>query len=242
MKIKFIGTGSIESKCNPTSYLIDDKILIDCGNGIIKQLLKNNIDLDDINTVLITHLHGDHFLDIPFLIMSKIYRNKLNNLKIYCPKNTIETIENLIKLSFKTENWVEKKEKANVEFIEFDYLDNFNLFDNYYISSYEVKHSDKIKCYGFVLNDNNKIIGFSGDSSYCDNIDKIVNKSDISILDTTFINGNEKHMGVDNIIDIINKHNKKVISTHMDDDTRKYILDNKIDNIIVLEDSEEIIL
>lgn len=242
MKIKFIGTGSIESKCNPTSYLIDDKILIDCGNGIIKQLLKNNIDLDDINTVLITHLHGDHFLDIPFLIMAKLYRNKLNNLKIYCPKNTIETIKNLIKLSFKTENWVEKKEKANVEFIEFDSLDNFNLFDNYYISSYEVKHSDKIKCYGFVLNDNNKFIGFSGDSSYCDNIDKIVNKSDISILDTTFINGNEKHMGLDNIIDIINKHNKKVISTHMDDNTRKYILDNKIDNIIVLEDSEEIIL
>ena len=69
MKIKMIGTGSVSAIENNSSCLVDDKILIDCGNGIFKALLKQNISINDLDTLLITHIHGDHFLDLPFLIL-----------------------------------------------------------------------------------------------------------------------------------------------------------------------------
>ncbi len=68
MKIKMIGTGAISVKERSACCLIDERILVDCGNGIVKTLLEHNVNTNKIDTLLITHLHGDHFLDIPFLI------------------------------------------------------------------------------------------------------------------------------------------------------------------------------
>ena len=61
MKINIIGSGSIGSGVMSASYLIDDHILVDVPNGVIKYLKHLNYDILHIDTILITHLHGDHF-------------------------------------------------------------------------------------------------------------------------------------------------------------------------------------
>ena len=45
MKVKILGTGSIYSKSNCASLIIENNILIDIGPGTIKQLIKENYDL-----------------------------------------------------------------------------------------------------------------------------------------------------------------------------------------------------
>ena len=72
MKVEFIGTGSIFATSNSASYLINDKILVDIPNGCCKALKRMNKDVIDVEYIFITHFHGDHFLDIPFLL-SEIY-------------------------------------------------------------------------------------------------------------------------------------------------------------------------
>ena len=67
MKIQFIGTGSIGAFQSSACTLLDDEILVDMPNGAVKKLKQFGIDINKIKSVLITHLHGDHFLDIPFL-------------------------------------------------------------------------------------------------------------------------------------------------------------------------------
>lgn len=93
-----IGTGAISVKQRSACTLIDNKILVDCGNGIVKTMLEQNIDINKIDTLLITHLHGDHFLDIPFLIMQRNFSNSENELHIYCPKGTKESVGKLSNL------------------------------------------------------------------------------------------------------------------------------------------------
>lgn len=44
MKVRLLGTGAIYSKYNCASELIDDKILVDVGNGVLKELRKINYD------------------------------------------------------------------------------------------------------------------------------------------------------------------------------------------------------
>jgi ribonuclease BN (tRNA processing enzyme) len=52
-----------------SGYLLEDDgtaVLIDCGNGVFGKL-RQRIDYVDVDAVLISHLHADHFLDlIPF--------------------------------------------------------------------------------------------------------------------------------------------------------------------------------
>ena len=67
MKVKVIGSGSIWTKYNSASYFIDDNILVNMPNGMCKYLFRINEKPRNIEYVLLTHFHGDHYFDMPFL-------------------------------------------------------------------------------------------------------------------------------------------------------------------------------
>jgi ribonuclease BN (tRNA processing enzyme) len=49
-----------------SGYLIEDGetvVLVDCGNGVFSKL-REHIDYVDVDAVVISHLHADHFLDL----------------------------------------------------------------------------------------------------------------------------------------------------------------------------------
>ena len=46
MKLKLVGTGAITGKERSACSLVDEKILIDCGNGIVKTLTEQGIDIN----------------------------------------------------------------------------------------------------------------------------------------------------------------------------------------------------
>ena len=64
MNIEIVGTGAIYSKHNSACTLINNDMIVDFPNGILKQLLKTNHNLEQIDKMLITHFHGDHTADI----------------------------------------------------------------------------------------------------------------------------------------------------------------------------------
>jgi ribonuclease BN (tRNA processing enzyme) len=49
-----------------SGYLLEEDgtfILLDCGNGVFGKL-REHIDYVDVDAVVISHLHADHFLDL----------------------------------------------------------------------------------------------------------------------------------------------------------------------------------
>jgi ribonuclease BN (tRNA processing enzyme) len=52
-----------------SGYLVEEgefTLLLDCGNGVFSKL-RDHVDYIDVDAVLISHLHADHFLDlVPF--------------------------------------------------------------------------------------------------------------------------------------------------------------------------------
>lgn len=113
------------------------------------------------------------------------------------------------------------------------------ITNNYFVDSYEVIHGSFKPTYGYIVKCNNKSIGFSGDSSYCENIDKIICNSDLSVLDMSFIQSSNKHMGVQDIELLAEKHGKRIISTHMRQEARALATEKKIENLIVPNDGDE---
>ena len=240
MKLKTVGTGALSVKERSSCSLIDDKILVDCGNGILKTLLEQNVDISKIETLLITHLHGDHFLDIPFLIMQRGFMSAENELTIYGPEGIEDAVATLISLSYaEIKDWTIRRDKAKVKFVEFKLLDNVEVIDNYFVDSFKVMHGDFEPAYGFIVRKDDKAIGFSGDSLYCENIDKIINQSDISVLDMSFVEKSNKHMSVQDVEILSKKHNKPIIATHMTQNARNLAIEMNINNLIVPNDGDE---
>jgi ribonuclease BN (tRNA processing enzyme) len=52
-----------------SGYLVEDagtRVLVDCGSGVFSQL-RRVVDYLDVDAVVVSHMHGDHFLDlVPF--------------------------------------------------------------------------------------------------------------------------------------------------------------------------------
>lgn len=240
MKLKIIGSGALSIKERSACALIDGRILVDCGNGILKTLLEQNVDISKIDTLLITHLHGDHFLDIPFLIMHRNFVSASNELHIFGPEGLESTIAKLIALSYSDiKDWTVLRDKTKVKFMEFKSLNNVEVTEKYFVDSYEVIHGNLKPVFGYIVKLNNRSIGFSGDSSYCENIDKIVSNSDISVLDMSSIDSSPKHMGINDIELLAKKYNKQIISTHMSEESRNIARDKKIKNLIIPNDGDE---
>jgi len=238
MKIQFLGTGAISSKFLAASYLIDEHILIDCGNGIVKQILNTDNNIYNINHLFISHLHGDHILDIPFLILMRSFIELDNSLVIYGPKKLKQTVFDIVKSVYEDigDNWPSYEEKAHVRYEIFEESGVYH-FDKYQMEYLTVDHGDSKDCYGFILKDDNSSIGFSGDAKYDDNIETIINQSSHAILDTSFMSANHSHMGADTIIELSKKHQDKIlIPTHMNDDVRAYLKKLNVNNIKIYDD------
>lgn len=240
MKIKLTGTGAITAPQQSASCLIDGRLLVDCGNGLIKAMMNNDIDIYNIDTILITHMHADHFFDLPFIILLRSFKNMDNELKIYGPRNLTNSIDKLFEVGYADiKDWRQHLVSGKTIMEEFDNLDI--EINNYHIKSHLVVHGEFAPAYGFTIDDGYSVLGYSGDSSYCSSIDEIIDMSDISILDCSFPKGNPSHMGLDNFLEILEKYeDKEIIATHMSQESRREALKIDSENLLILEDMVEV--
>lgn len=233
MKLQIIGTGGIWNKENSASYLIDDYILVDFPNGCYKGLVGLGKKPENINHVLITHFHGDHFFDLPIYLL-KMYKEENWNVNIYCPKDGKKKIETLFKLSFLDSS----KEALKKLKINYNYLSRFKI-DEYSIEKVEVNHGDFKPAYGYIFKTDKLTVGFTGDTAYCNNVDYMASICDYLICDSSLIYGNEAHMGLDDIKKLATKYPEhKFVVSHMFENTIAEAKKIKLKNVIVPKDGD----
>lgn len=88
MKIKFLGTGSAKTnlaRAHSSILVTSNKkqFLIDCGDGIPLQLLKFSININKIESVIISHNHPDHLSGLFSLINQMKLAGRNIPLNIY---------------------------------------------------------------------------------------------------------------------------------------------------------------
>jgi len=62
-----------------------DRILVDCGEGTQRQLLRSGVGLVEVDDILITHCHADHFLGLPGMLKTFALRGREVPLRLYGP-------------------------------------------------------------------------------------------------------------------------------------------------------------
>ncbi len=225
MNITMVGTGSFASSHNSACVLIDEKILVDIPNGSVKEMKKMGYTVLDIETVILTHFHGDHYFDIPFLLLERrIFGKGKPPLNIICPEYGVVKIKEVLELAF--EGFFEHINEL-VNFIS--YNEEIKILDikDYEIDSVRVSHGDDIT-FGYYIKKDNKSLSVTGDTSFCEAIESMVAKSDVTICELSFVNGSIEHMGIDKMKELTEKFpDKKIIATHMSENVRELVLNNE---------------
>lgn len=236
MQIKVIGCSTSWTDKPVSSYCINNTMLVDCGEGTMKYYAKCNIDFKNINHILITHMHSDHFLGVAsFISQVLVYETEEQKyrLNIYGPKGLLKALTNMKELySCPTTN---KRVEDYINVVELEDNETFNV-ENFEVSTIELDHNGMTNL-AYVFKENNKKIGFSGDCTYDNKTQKFVEESDIAFIDCCSEKTTKSHMGAEHLIQLQNEYpQKRLIAVHC---TEEFLLKAKELNIETTESGKE---
>ena len=147
MCITITPLGTVSTYCyenkNCPGFLIeynDNKILLDCGNGISKNLNLPN-DFDNL-TIIISHLHPDHYGELLSLAQTSLVFSRLGyinkRIKVYIPEgDKVKVKEDY----YDTDGWSTYK-IVEKNIIDFDYL--LSLEKESFLEFISYKEKDKL--------------------------------------------------------------------------------------------------
>lgn len=192
MKIKFLGSGSafVLAKENFQSNIaltINGKILLfDCGNTINESLNYNNIKLEDIDSIYLSHNHGDHnggleyvgfstyfsSLPKPKLIGNSEVLDILWNRSLSGGMLSIQNNRTTLETYFQT-NYIEPNGLFNFEGVDFKLVQTYHIQDNRRI----------VPNYGLVFKYNDTNVFITGDCQFNGQLISFYDKADIIFHD-----------------------------------------------------------
>ncbi|GAB4245991.1 MAG: ribonuclease Z [Thermoleophilia bacterium] len=96
LRLVFLGTAGAVPTVDrgPSGLLVirgGERILVDCGEGTQRQLMRS-VGLGRIDTVLLTHLHGDHYLGLPGLLKTLSLQGREETLRLFGPPGLEEML------------------------------------------------------------------------------------------------------------------------------------------------------
>jgi ribonuclease Z len=95
LDLVFLGTsGSVPTaRRGLTGTLIrrgGERILVDCGEGTQRQLLRSTVGLAELPEVFVSHFHADHYLGLPGMLKTFALRGRELPLTVYGPPGLVD--------------------------------------------------------------------------------------------------------------------------------------------------------
>ena len=190
-KLTLLGTGCPSPshlRYGPSSLVSYEgtNYLIDAGSGVTQRLSEAGIKPGEIDYFFITHLHSDHIVDLYQLFISGWHTGRETKFKVYGPKG-LKSHSDKIFEAYKEELDLRKEweKRPNVEGLAYEITEINNELkielDNATIESVKVDHHpvDPAFGYKFILGPKNII--FSGDTRYCEVLEKSSKDADILV-------------------------------------------------------------
>ena len=139
--------------------------LIDCGATSLTALRQQHLDPGAITTVVVTHLHGDHFGGLPFLILDGQFRRRGDDLTVIGPPGTGQRLTGAMEALFPGSASVQRR--FAVRFI--DHTDRQpTRLDRLAVTPYQVRHASGAPAYAVRVDAHATSFAYSGDTEWTD--------------------------------------------------------------------------
>lgn len=149
--VRILGTGAAipTLKRGTTSHFVNCQqrsILIDCGEGTQIQMRRFNVKYQNIQIVLISHLHGDHVLGLPGLIGTMQLLGRTKPMTIIGPEGIQELLTSLFK-------WTKSYNSFPIHYVCLEPKEQRVVYEDkcIKINAFPLKH--KIPAHGFRIDE-----------------------------------------------------------------------------------------
>ena len=188
--------------------------LIDCGASTLIGMRRLGLDPKDIDAVFVTHLHGDHFGGLPWLLLDAQFASKRTRPMIVTgPKGIEARFVKAAEALYPNSTTAKSFKFTFVEYEEQKPLEVGGIT----VTPFEVKHPSGAPPYALRFSIDGKVVAFTGDTGWIDTLDKVAHGAELFIsecfqydvtlpihLDYKTIDANYQKLGA-----------KRVLLTHM---------------------------
>jgi len=221
LKITLLGTGTPvplidRMGCSVLIQAADQNVLIDCGRGAAQRINQTDTPLKDVFTILLTHLHYDHYIGIPDLWLTGWLYGRKIPVTVYGPPGTKSMIHNLAK-TFEVDVHIrrdldEKFDPEGAKILGNNVGPGFSYEKSgLRIESFEVDHHPVPDAMGYIITYKEKKVIISGDTRYMPSMSQISKGADLLIHEVAAPEAIWKRS---NMIGRDPEHTQKIIDHH----------------------------
>ena len=158
-------------------------LLIDPGPVAPVTMKRLGIDAEAIDAVLLTHLHGDHTAGLPFLLLDYQFRlRRTRPLLIAGPKSSAARLERL------TVSCYRELARAKLRFrLSYRVMaaGQRRRLGSATVTALPMAHSRSAPGLGYRIRLGDKVIAFTGDTTWCDSVPRLANGADLFLTECT---------------------------------------------------------
>jgi ribonuclease BN (tRNA processing enzyme) len=170
IEVQFIGSGDALGSGGrlQTCMLIrgaEANLLVDCGASSLIGMKRLGIDPSTVSAIVLTHLHGDHFGGIPFLVLHGQFNHRTAPLTIAGPPGLGQRIEAAMEVLFSGSSKIQRG--FSVEHVELTERRAIPV-GSATVTAFEVKHASGAPPFAVRVEYGGKIVAYSGDTEWTD--------------------------------------------------------------------------
>ena len=223
MQLRFVGCGDAlgsGGRFNTCFHVTGSSVnfLIDCGASSLPALKRLGIARDEIDLILITHFHGDHFAGLPFLLLDAQFARRARPLVIAGPQGIEAKLANLMEALFEHSSKTKQRFDLSVVALE---PEQSRTFGKVKVTPYPVVHGESGGPFlAYRVEAEGRVITYSADTEWTDTLIPAARGADLFIAEAYYYDKIVKnHLSLKTLEAHLPEINaKKLVLTHMSDD------------------------
>lgn len=188
VSLQFLGSGDAFGSGGrfQTCFLLrgaSGDMLIDCGASSLIAMRRAQIDPSEIGWVLLSHLHGDHFGGLPFLIVDGQFNRRTRPLVIAGPPGVRARVEGAMEVFLPGSASIARR--FTTEFIELSERVAHPVGPAT-VTPFAVQHVSGAPSYALRVEYDGKVIAYSGDTEWTESLLDVARGADLFICEAYF--------------------------------------------------------
>lgn len=158
-------------------------VLLDCGATSLTALKRCGLDPGEVGAVFVSHLHGDHFAGLPFLILDGQFSRRTAPLVVVGPPGTKRRLETAMECMFPGSSAVQRRYHVNVVEIA---PGSAASAANVEVTAWAAAHPSGAPALALRLALDGKIIAYTGDTAWTDALIEVAAGADLLIAEAYY--------------------------------------------------------
>jgi ribonuclease BN (tRNA processing enzyme) len=142
-------------------------VLLDCGASSLIAMKRLGVGPNDIDAVLITHLHGDHFGGLPFLVLDGQFSRRERPLLIAGPPGIEARVRAAMEVLFPGSS--ETRQRYELRFAQLAPGERTPA-GPVQVTAYPVQHASGAPSYALRVDGDGRVVAYSGDTEWTDTL------------------------------------------------------------------------